>query len=193
VSAPSPGAVRSLRGLPLEPPPGAVRISGSGACRAEGLGSNEETGVGRGHAGLDRPRLRADGTRVGPPRRGRTPGAWSLVPDGNRGVPSPASAAAVCAGAACGGTGAGAGLVQTVVPAEFGSGPGNWPARKSPAPGNPGRTDAVVTWQNQDHQLAAPGLGHRTSVHSPPATVRYVPRSRTGTPDVSRPVKDGQL
>ena len=47
----------------------------------------------------------------------------------------------------------------------------------------------MVTWQNQDHQLAAPGLGHRTSMHSRPAPARYVPRSRTGTPDVSRPVK----
>ena len=33
-------------------------------------------------------------------RGGRTPGAWSLVPDGNRAVPSPQVAAAVCAGVA---------------------------------------------------------------------------------------------
>src|SRR5437660_2208939 len=112
-------AVRSLRGLPLEPAPGAVRISGSGACRAEGLGSDEETGIGRGHAGLDRPRLRADGARAGPPRGARTPGAWSLVPDGNRSVPSPAVAAAVYAGTACAGTGAGL-IQETVVRAEFG-------------------------------------------------------------------------
>ena len=80
----------------------------------KGLGADEETGVGRGYAGLDGPRLHADGTRVGPPCGGRTPGAWSLVPDGNRGVPSTDVAAAVCAGAA-------AGLIpEAIVLAEFG-------------------------------------------------------------------------
>ena len=70
---------------------------GIGKYRTERLGSDEETGIGRGRAGLDRPRLHAHGARAGPPRGGRTPGAWSLVPDGNRGVPSPEVAAAVCA------------------------------------------------------------------------------------------------
>jgi hypothetical protein len=80
----------------------------------KGLGNDEETGVGRGYAGPDGSRLHADGTRVGPPRGGRTPGAWSLVPDGNRGVPSMEVAAAVCAGAA-------AGLIrEAIVLVEFG-------------------------------------------------------------------------
>jgi hypothetical protein len=68
----------------------------------KGLGSDEETGVGRGHAGFDRPWLHAGGTRVGPSRPGRTPGAWSLVPDGNRGISSPEVATAVRAAAAAG-------------------------------------------------------------------------------------------
>jgi hypothetical protein len=80
----------------------------------KGLESDEESGVGRGYAGLDRPRLHADGTRVGPALGGSTPGAWSMVPDGNRGDPSTEVAAAVCAGAA-------AGLIrEAVVLAEFG-------------------------------------------------------------------------
>src|SRR5439155_25638265 len=93
-------AVRSLRGLRLNPGPAQSVFPGIGECRTEGLGSDEETGIGRDRAGPDRPRLHAHGARAGPPRGGRTPGAWSLVPDGDRGVPSPEVAAAVCADAA---------------------------------------------------------------------------------------------
>ena len=66
----------------------------------KGLGSDEETGVRRGSAGRDRPRLHADGARVRQARGGGPSGARPLVPDGNRGVPAPEVAAAVCAGAA---------------------------------------------------------------------------------------------
>ena len=81
----------------MNPGPAPSVFPGIGECRTEGLGSDEETGIGRGPAGPDRPRLHARGARAGPFRGGRTPGAWSLVPDGNRGVSSPEVAAAVCA------------------------------------------------------------------------------------------------
>ena len=63
----------------------------------KGLGSDEETGVQRTNAGLDRPRLHADGARVRQARGGRPSDARPLVPDANRGVPAPAAAAVVSA------------------------------------------------------------------------------------------------
>lgn len=80
--------------------PGAARPVSRVAVSAarKGAESDEETGVRRGHARPDRPRLHADGARIRQARGGGPPGARTLVPDGTRDVPGP-EAAAVCAGA----------------------------------------------------------------------------------------------
>ena len=133
--------------------PGAARPVSRVAVSAarKGAESDEETGVRRGHARPDRPRLHADGARIRQARGGGPPGARTLVPDGTRDVPGP-EAAAVCAGAS-------GELIRSRHPgAEFA--PGQLagmeiagtrnPRRKARYSGSPGG--------NQDHQPGRTGL-----------------------------------
>jgi hypothetical protein len=101
-------AVRSICGFRLNPRPARLVSPVAVSGVRKGLGSDEETGVRRTNAGLDRPGLHAGGALVrqarggGPPdvrqaRGGRPPDAGPLVPDPNRGGSAPAAAAVVSA------------------------------------------------------------------------------------------------
>jgi hypothetical protein len=119
----------------------------------KGLGSDEETGVRRTNAGLDWPRLHADGARLRQARGGRRTDARPLVPDANRGVPAPEVAAVVSAGP-------GGGLIaESSADARIHAQPGTLDKiSKLSGAGNP-RRRAPVPWatrKNQDHQSFAP-------------------------------------
>ena len=145
-------AVRSNCGFRLNPRLARLVSPVAATAVRKGLGSDEETGVRRTNAGLDRPRLHADGARLRQARGGRPPDARPLVPDANRGVPAPEVAAVVSAGP-------GGGLIaESSADARIHAQPGTIDKiSKLSGAGNPAAVSVPwATGRNQDHQSSAP-------------------------------------
>ena len=165
----TPGPAGSVQGFRVNPGVARLVFPVSVSAARKGLGSDEETGVRRSNAGLDRPRLHADGARVRQARGGRPPDARPLVPDANRGARPPEVAALVPAGPE------GELILERSAGARifFRAGLGQL-TRSVNYPGT------RASRHNQDHQLFASVTLTRTGVHSWTAPVRYA-RGRAGS------------